>query len=83
KTEDIEMELAEIEIQPKSRVDNMTIRDAGGKYAIEALIVSVLEKGENISVTKASGSMLMKAGQRLIAIGTREQVAQLEELASI
>ncbi len=82
KTEDIEIELAEIEIQPKRRVDNMTIRDAGGKYAFEALIVSVLEKGENISVTKASGSMLMKAGQRLIAIGTREQVSQLKELAS-
>jgi voltage-gated potassium channel len=82
KTEDVEMQLAEIEVQPKSRIDNMTIRDAGMKFEIEALIISVLEKGEDISVTKASGSMLMKAGQRLIAIGTKDQVAQLKELAS-
>ncbi|MCJ7665369.1 MAG: potassium channel protein [Actinobacteria bacterium] len=82
KTEDMEIQLAEIEIQPKSRIDNITIRDAGGQYAIEALIISVLEKGENISITRASGSNLMKAGQKLIAIGTREQIAQLEELAS-
>ena len=59
----------------------MTIKDAGRKFKIEALIVSVLEKGENISVTKASGNMLMKAGQKLITIGTKDQVAQLKELA--
>ena len=81
KTEDVEIQLAEIEIQPKSRIDNMTIKDAGGKFKIEALIVSVLEKGENISVTKASGSILMEAGQKLIAIGTKDQIAQLKELA--
>ena len=83
KTEDLEMQLAEMEIQPESRIDNMTIRDAGGQYAIEALIVSVLEKGENISITRASGNNLMKAGQKLIAIGTRDQIAQLKELASV
>jgi hypothetical protein len=33
-------------------------------------------------VTKASGSILMKAGQKLIAIGTKDQIAQLKELAS-
>ena len=81
KTEDVEIQLAEIEIHPKSRIDNMTIKDAGRKFKIEALIVSVLEKGENISVTKASGNMLMKAGQKLITIGTKDQVAQLKELA--
>ena len=81
KTEDVEIQLAEIEIQPKSRIDNRTIKDAGKKFKIEALIVSVLEKGENISVTKASGSILMRAGQKLIAIGTKDQIEQLKELA--
>jgi Trk K+ transport system NAD-binding subunit len=59
----------------------MTIKDAGGKFKIDALIVSVLEKGENISVTKASGNILMRAGQKLIAIGTKDQITQLKELA--
>ncbi len=82
KTEDVEIQLAEIEIQPKSKIDNMTIKDAGEKFEIEALIVSVLEKGENISIRKASGSMMMKAGQKLIAIGTKDQISQLKKLAS-
>jgi voltage-gated potassium channel len=82
KTEDVEIQLAEIEIQPKSRIDNMTIKDAGMKFEIEALIVSVLEKGENISVKKASGDMMMKAEQKLIAIGTKDQILQLKKLAS-
>ena len=82
KTEDVEIQLAEIEIQLKSKIDNMTIKDAGGKFEIEALIVSVLEKGENISVKKASGDMMMKAGQKLIAIGTKDQILQLKKLAS-
>ena len=82
KTEDVEIQLAEIEILPKSKIDNKTIKDAGGKFEIEALIVSVLEKGENISVKKASGDMMMKAGQKLIAIGTKEQISQLKKLAS-
>ncbi len=82
RTEEVEMQLAEIEIRLKSRIDKMTIKEASGKFRIEALIVSVLEKGENISVTKASGSVMMKAGQKLIAIGTKDQIAQLKKLAS-
>ncbi len=82
KTEEVEIQLAEIEIRSNSSIERMTIKEAGGKFKIEALIISVLEKGENISVTKASGSVLMKSGQRLIAIGTKDQIAQLKELAS-
>ncbi|MEE8324918.1 MAG: NAD-binding protein, partial [Candidatus Humimicrobiaceae bacterium] len=82
KTDEVEIQLAEIEIRSNSSIERMTIKEAGGKFKIEALIISVLEKGENISVTKASGSVLMKSGQRLIAIGTKDQIAQLKELAS-
>ena len=82
KTDEVEIQLAEIEIRSNSSIDGMTIKEAGGKFKIEALIISVLEKGENISVTKASGSVLMKSRQRLIAIGTKDQIAQLKELAS-
>ena len=66
-TEEVEMNLAEIEIRPKSKIDGLTIREAGEKFGIDALIVSVLEKGEKISVDKASGTTLIKAGNKLIA----------------
>ena len=81
-TEEVEMNLAEIEIQPKSKIDGLTISQAGEKFGIDALIISVLEKGERFSVTKASGHTLIKAGNKLIAIGTIDQVKQLEDLAS-
>jgi len=80
-TEEVEMNLAEIEIQPKAKIDGLTIREAGEKFGIDALIISVLEKGEKFSVNKASGNTLIKAGNKLIAIGTLDQVKQLEELS--
>jgi len=82
KTEEDEIRLAEIEIKPDSRIDNITLSEAGKKYRIEALVISVIEKGEKISVKKASGNTDMKSGQRIIAIGTGNQIRQLTELAS-
>jgi voltage-gated potassium channel len=81
KVEESEIKLAEIEIKENSRIDNMTIKEAGEKYGIEALIVSVIEKGEKISVKKASGDTIMKHGHRIIAIGTGDQIKQLIEIA--
>jgi voltage-gated potassium channel len=81
-TEETEIKLAEIEIQPKSRIDGITIRESGKKYGIEALIISVIEKGEKISVKKASGNTDMKAGYKIIAIGTSSQIKRLTELAA-
>jgi voltage-gated potassium channel len=81
-TEEVEMKLAEIEIKPGSRIDGLTISQAGEKFGIDALIISVLEKGEKISVNKASGSTSINAGNKLIAVGTIDQVRQLEELSS-
>lgn len=80
-TEEAEINLAEIDIRPKSNLDGLTIDEAGKKYGVDALIISVLKKGEKISVDKASGSTLIKAGYKLIAIGTTEQVKHLEDLA--
>jgi len=81
-TEEAEISLAEIEIKPKSRLDGLTIGEAGKKYEIDALIISVLEKGEKISVKKASSNTLISSGHKLIAIGTPDQIKQLEELSS-
>lgn len=81
-TEEAEIRLEEIEIKPKSRIDGLTISEAGGKYGIDALIISILEKGEKISVNKASGNTLISAGHKLISIGTPDQIKRLEDLAS-
>ncbi len=82
RTEEVEMQLAEIDIKHGSRLDSITIREAVKKYAIEGLIVSILEKGEKISVKKADGDTKISSGQKLIAIGTGDQVKELKDLAS-
>jgi voltage-gated potassium channel len=82
KTEKSEIKLAEIEIKENSRLDGKSIREAGKKYGIEALIVSVIEKGEKISVKKASGNTDIRHGHKIIAIGTDEQIEQLLDLAN-
>jgi len=45
-TEETEIRLAEIEIKPGSKIDGLTISEAGSTYGVDALIISVLEKGE-------------------------------------
>lgn len=82
KIEENEIRLAEIEIKENSRIDGISIKEAGARYGIEALIVSVIEKGERISVKKASGDTNMKHGHKIIAIGTGEQIKHLTELAA-
>lgn len=81
-TEENEIKLAEIEIKENCRIDGINIREAGEKYGIEALIISVIEKGEKISVKKASGHTNMKQGHKIIAIGTGDQIKYLTELAT-
>jgi len=82
KVEESEIKLAEIEIKENSRIDNITIREAGEKYGIEALIISVIEKGEKTSVKKASGDTVMVHGHKIIAIGTGDQVKHLTDIAT-
>ncbi len=82
RTEKNEIKLAEIEIKENSRIDGINIKEAGEKYGIEALIISVVEKGEKISVKKASGSTDMRSGNKIIAIGTGDQIKHLIDLAA-
>lgn len=81
-TEEDELKLAEIEITSNSRIDNAIISEAGKKYGIEALIISVIVKGEKISVKKAGGDTKMKSGQKIIAIGTASQIKHLADLTT-
>jgi len=82
-TEDLEISLAEIEIESGSKIDGTTIKEASQMYQFGAMIVSVIEKGQKVLVNKASGSTLIKAGHKLIVVGTIEQIQKLSELAVI
>ncbi len=82
KTEEVEMQLAEIHVKQNSRLDNITIKEAVKKYAIEGLIVSILESGKKVSVKKANGDTRISGGQKLIAVGTGDQIKELTILAS-
>ena len=82
RTGDIEMQLAEIDIKSGSRLDNITLSEAVKKYSIESLIISILGKGEKVSVKKADGDTKIKGGKKLIAVGTGDQIMELKDLAS-
>jgi voltage-gated potassium channel len=77
-----EIKLAEIDIMPKSRIDNLTISEAARKYEIEALIIYTIEKGEKPLAKKANGQTHVKANHKIIAIGTGSQIKYLMDLAS-
>ncbi|MFC2159888.1 potassium channel family protein [Actinomycetota bacterium] len=80
-TEDIEISLAEIEIEPGSKIDGITIKEANQLYQFEAMIVSIIEKSHKVMVNKASANTLIKAGHKLIVVGAIEQIQKLSELA--
>jgi voltage-gated potassium channel len=80
-TEDIEISLAEIEIEPGSRIDGITIKKANQLYQFEALVVSIIEKGHKVTVSQVSASTLIKAGHKLIVVGVIDQIQKLSELA--
>ena len=80
-TEELEVSLAELEVEPGAKIDGITIKEASQKYHLGALIVSVIEKGLKVIVNKANGNTLIKAGHRLIVVGTKEQIQQLSELS--
>ena len=46
------------------------------------MIVSILESGKKVSVKKASGDTKISSGQKLIAVGTGDQIKELTILAS-
>ena len=82
RAEDIEIRLAEIEVSPKSKILDMSIKEASEKYKLNTLIISIVEKDKKISISKASAGTKLKVGQKLIAIGTKEQIQNLSKFAN-
>jgi len=78
--ENIEISLAEILIKPNCKIDGMTIKDANEKYKFGSLIVSVIELEKKVLINKVNANTLIKAGHKLIVVGT---VGQLEKLSTL
>jgi voltage-gated potassium channel len=81
KTETLEMELAEIEVKHGSRIEDMSIKDASKEFDFGALIISIVDSGDRLSLIKASGTTVLRAGHKLIAIGTKDQIQQLNNIS--
>lgn len=79
--DNIEITLAEILVEPNCKIDGLTIKEANEKYQFGALIVSVIEAGRRVLINKASANTIIKAGHKLITVGTVDQIEKLSELS--
>ncbi len=69
-----ELALEEFEIVPGSRLDGRTLAEANLRRDLGISILGIVESGGNFSFNPAA-SVTLSAGQRLIGLGTREQLA--------
>jgi voltage-gated potassium channel len=74
--------LAEIAVKQNCKIDGMTIKEANEKYHFGTLIVSVIEEGKKVIINKANAETLIRAGSKLIAVGTIEQIETLSNLST-
>ncbi len=81
-TQNIEVRLLEIKIRKGSKLEGKTIKEASGKYELGALIISVIEADQKTTYNQPAADTLLAAGQVLIAIGTKEQIQMLSNLAT-
>lgn len=79
--ENLEWRIDDVEIQPNSYLDGKTIEEAMIYSVSGALVLAVKKRGMNFN-TKPSKDTRLDAGDCIIAIGTVEQLAKLEEIAT-
>jgi len=79
--ENIEITLAEIIVESNCKIDGLTIKDANEKYKFGALIVSVIEVGKKVLINKVNANTVIKAGHKLIVVGTVDQIEKLSSLS--
>jgi voltage-gated potassium channel len=78
--EDLEWRLDDVEIYPHSFLDGKTIEEAKIYSVSGALILAVKKKGGGFN-TKPPKELRLEEGDSLIAIGTVDQLAKLEEMS--
>ncbi len=79
--ENLEWRIDDVEIQPNSQLDGKSIDEAKIYSISGALILAVKKKGLGFN-TKPSKDTRLDPGDYIVAIGTVEQLAKLEELAT-
>jgi len=79
--ENLEWRIDEVEIQPGSYLDGKSIEEAKIYSVSGALVLAVKKRGLDFN-TKPSKDTRIDAGDYIIAIGTVEQLAKLEEIST-
>lgn len=79
--EDLEWRIDDVEIQANSYLDGKSIDEAKIYSISGALILAIKKRGASFD-TKTTKETRLDAGDYIIAIGTVEQLAKLEEIAT-
>ena len=79
--ENLEWRIDDVEIQPNSYLDGKSIDEAKIYSISGALVLAVKKRGVGFN-TKPAKDMRLDPGDYIVAIGTVEQLAKLEEVAT-
>jgi voltage-gated potassium channel len=81
KTEHLDLQIEETMVKPHSRLAGQSLRASRMREDLGVIVVAV-KKPEGHLVTNLSGEAVMQAGDTLIALGSRQSLDTLEELAT-
>ncbi len=81
RAKDNTFKIAEIEVLPKSRLDGIPIQMIRGKHQCSALIITILENNERVLYIRPDGDTVIESGQKLTAMGNKEEINRLSMLA--
>ena len=76
----LRMMIEEVRVEPESRFDGALVRDCGLRQELGVIIVAIRRHGGEMTFNPAP-EVVMAAGDLLIALGPREKLARLEEIA--
>lgn len=79
-TENLDLNFDQIWIAAGSRLDGVMLKDSGIRSQYEVMIVAITPDGGKM-IFSPGGDHTLRAGDLLIAIGTRDGLARLSELA--
>lgn len=79
-TENLDLNFDQIWIAAGSRLDGVMLKDSGIRSQYEVMIVAITPEGGKM-IFSPGGDHKLRAGDLLIAIGTRDGLARLSELA--
>jgi len=79
-TENLDLNFDQIWIAAGSRLDGVMLKDSGIRSQFEVMIVAITPEGGKM-IFSPGGDHKLRAGDLLIAIGTRDGLARLSDLA--